>query len=132
MALQQAITVLKKENERSLLQTDTHVSMSTRATAIKTVLQKLPTLTVLKAEELSLLQGAVKAETGYAPQSESIHDTFASDLQDTTQQEAKSNREYEIFIDTKQQELAKMEEIKAKKESMKADAEQALSEASAL
>jgi len=139
LALQQAITVLKKENERSLLQTDTHVSMSTRATAIKTVLQKLPTLTVLKAEELSLLQGAVKAETGYAPQSESIqgilgnmYDTFASDLQDTTQQEAKSNREYEIFIDTKQQELAKMEEIKAKKESMKADAEQALSEASAL
>merc|ERR1719499_1138581 len=122
LALQQAITVLKKENERSLLQTDTHVSLSTRAGAIKTVLQKLPTLTLLKAEELSLLQGAVKAETGYAPQSESIqgilgnmYDTFASDLQDTTQQEAKSNREYEIFIDTKQQELAKMEEIKAKK-----------------
>merc|ERR1719499_3001243 len=130
LALQQAITVLKKENERSLLQTDTHVSLSTRASAIKTVLQKLPTLTLLKAEELSLLQRAVKAETGYAPQSESIqgilgnmYDTFASDLQDTTQQEAKSNREYEIFIDTKQQELAKMEEIKAKKESMKADAD---------
>jgi len=139
LALQQAITVLKKENERSLLQTDTHVSLSTRASAIKTVLQKLPTLTLLKAEELSLLQSTVKAETGYAPQSESIqgilgnmYDTFASDLQDTTQQEAKSNREYEIFIDTKQQELAIMEEIKAKKESMKADAEQALSEASAL
>jgi len=55
-ALEQAITVLKKENERSLLQTSTHVSVSARASAIKNVLQKLPSLTLLKAEQLSLLQ----------------------------------------------------------------------------
>jgi len=138
-ALEQAITVLKKENERSLLQTSTHVSVSARASAIKNVLQKLPSLTLLKAEQLSLLQNTVKAQTGYAPQSESIqgilgnmYDTFANDLQETTQQEAKSNREYETFIETKQEELAEMEKIKAKKESQKADAEQALAEASAL
>jgi len=137
-ALEQAITVLKKENERSLLQTSAHVSATAaQASALKNVLQKLPSLTLLKAEQLSLLQNAAKS--GYAPQSESIqgilgnmYDTFSNDLQDTTQQEAKSNREYEKFIENKQEELAEMEKIKTKKESQKADAEQALAEASAL
>jgi len=138
-ALEQAITVLKKENERSLLQTDAHISTAARASAIKNVLQKLPSMTLLKAEQLTLLQKAVKSETGYAPQSESIqgilgnmYDTFANDLQETTHAEAKGNRDYETFIETKQEELAKMEEIKAKKESKKADAEQALAEATQL
>jgi len=137
-ALEQAITVLKKANERSLLQTNTH-GASAEADAIKKVLQKMPSMTSLKADQISLLQEALKAKTTYAPQSESIqgilgnmYDTFANDLQETTQQEAKSNREYETFIETKQEELAKMEEIKGKKESQKADAEQALAEASSL
>ena len=116
-ALEQAITVLKKENERSLLQTSAHVSATAaQASALKNVLQKLPSLTLLKAEQLSLLQNAAKS--GYAPQSESIqgilgnmYDTFSNDLQDTTQQEAKSNREYEKFIENKQEELAEMEKI---------------------
>merc|ERR1712008_159123 len=108
-ALERAITVLKKENERSLLQTSAHISTAARASAIKNVLQKLPSMTLLKVEQLTLLQKAVKSETGYAPQSESIqgilgnmYDTFANDLQETTQQEAKSNRHYETFIETKQ------------------------------
>jgi len=137
VALQQAITTLKKENERSLLQTSAHIVASAQANAVKNVLQKLPSLTLLKAEELSLLQKTVKS--GYAPQSESIqgilgnmYDTFAKDLQETTLQEAKSNREYEEFMDTSQKQVAKMEDIIAKKETEKAEAEQALAEASAL
>merc|ERR1719412_2433030 len=91
-------------------------------------------MTVLKAEQLSLLQEVLKS--GYAPQSESIqgilgnmYDTFANDLQDSMQQEAKSNRDFEEFIETKQEELGEMSKIKSKKEAAKADAEQALAEA---
>mmetsp|Transcript_100142 Transcript_100142/g.193359 ORF Transcript_100142/g.193359 Transcript_100142/m.193359 type:complete len:261 (+) Transcript_100142:87-869(+) len=116
-ALEQAITVLKTANKRSLL---LQTSASTQASAIKNVLQKLPSMTVLKAEQLSLLQEVLKS--GYAPQSESIqgilgnmYDTFASDLQDSMQQEAKSNRDFEEFIETKQEELAEMSKIKSKK-----------------
>jgi len=133
-ALEQAITVLKTANKRSLL---LQTSTSTQASAIKNVLQKLPSMTVLKAEQLSLLQEVLKS--GYAPQSESIqgilgnmYDTFANDLQDSMQQEAKSNRDFEEFIETKQEELGEMSKIKSKKEAAKADAEQALAEASEL
>jgi len=77
----------------------------------------------------------VHAGTKYTPQSASIQgilkdmfDTFSGDLESTTEEEAKRNKNFEEFIAEKQQELAEMKELVAEKEKQKAEAETMLAD----
>merc|ERR1719356_1714263 len=75
----------------------------------------------------------------YAPQSLTIqgilkdmYDTFGTDLEAATSKEATANRDYELYIKEKQEELAALEAAKKLREEKKAEAEEKLADATAL
>merc|ERR1719356_153041 len=75
----------------------------------------------------------------YAPQSltiqgilKDLYDTFSTDLEAATSKEATANRDYELFIKEKQEELAALEAAKKLREEKKAEAEEKLADATAL
>jgi len=129
-ALEKAITVLVKGTD--LL----HISV------LKDAVHALPTqmTTRIPATKLSMLRQYASSlshnSAGYAPQSATIqgilgdmYDTFANDLESSTNAEGSKNREFEDFIATKQEEEIEMSKGAAKKKQEKAEAEVMLSEA---
>merc|ERR1719310_1577435 len=103
--------------------------------AVSSVLQSLPTKNSFKVDNVALLSELSTGSARYAPQSATIqgilkdmYETFATDLESATSEEATANRDYENFMATKAKELAQMEETKAKKEEEKVEAETNLAE----
>lgn len=150
-ALQDAITVLiegstlvQKGSATALFQRargGAAVSAETSAKAVKKALDVMPMTAKMSEKQLSALTAFVQDHSSgkYAPQSLTIqgilkdmYDTFSTDLEESTLVEATNNREYELFIKTKEAEKAAMQQAKKLREEQKADAEQALAEATAM
>jgi len=134
-ALQRATQVIvagTTDDAASFLQT------STASNAVLSVLQRMPTsqgARLPKAADLALLSGFSKDASRYAPQSATVqgilkdmYETFASDLETSTQTEATANTDFETFIAIKTEELNAMKASKAKKEEQKAEAEALLAD----
>merc|ERR1711957_904140 len=109
---------------------------------LRDAVQALPTRVtarILPAKMSTLQQYASSLShnsAGYAPQSATIqgilgdmYNTFANDLESSTHDEGKKNREFEDFIATKQEEENEMSKGASKKKKEKAEAEVMLSEA---
>jgi len=126
------VTVLVGGAKRaSLLQQSSDVSAA--RSAVKDLLQVLPSKAALKPEHVSLL--STFSKSSYAPQSESIngilkdmYETMTANLESSTSTEADSNREFEKFIGIKTKELGVLRETKKTKEQEKAEAEQQLAD----
>jgi predicted nucleic acid-binding Zn-ribbon protein len=150
-ALQDAIRVLiegstlvQKGSAAALLQRArgaAAASTETSAMAVRKALDAMPMTAKISDSQLSALTAFVqdRSSSKYAPQSLTIqgilkdmYDTFSTDVEETTLKEATNNRDYELFIKTKQAEKAAMEAAKKLREEQKADAEQALAEATAM
>jgi len=133
-ALQRATQVLVAgATQPSLLQGKTMEQAATAA--VGSVLQSLPMKSGVTQDKVALLAEVSSGAARYAPQSATIqgilkdmYETFATDLEDATGEEATANRDYEEFMATKAKELAQMEETKAKKEAEKVEAETNLAE----
>jgi len=131
-ALQQAVTVLV--DGTSLLQ------VSEATSAVRNVVEKLPSRASLKPEQEAHIAEFLQAAHGakYMPQSLTIqgiltdmYDTFTGDLESAYQVESNANRNFEDFMFEKDQELrtarkekAKREEEKSEKEAQLADTQQ--------
>jgi len=138
-ALQKAVQVLVTGT--SLLQRESSVApLAEASTAVRKVLQSLPTRGIVKQENLTLLAAFASSSDGakqrYAPQSLTIqgilkdmYATFTSDLKSSTTEEAKANRDFEHFIATKMEELAVLKGENKAREGKKAEAEANLAEA---
>jgi len=130
-AMEQAIKVLVKGT--SFVQ----VSAET-ATAVKKIIEILPSTANVKSQHLSLLSEFASSGVNanrFAPQSVTIqgiltdmYSTFVTDLEEATQDEASANRKFETYIDEKQVALADYKADKLKKEGQKADAESLLAD----
>jgi len=130
-AMEQAIGVLIKGT--SFVQVSAETS-----SAVKKVIEILPTSMTVKPEHLSLLSefASAGAHSGrFAPQSVTIqgiltdmYSTFVTDLEDSTQDEASANRKFEDYIYIKQVELGDLKATKLRKEGEKADAESLLAD----
>jgi hypothetical protein len=108
---------------------------TTTGAAVRKVIEVLPKNAVLKPQQLSLLNeiAASSGRATYAPQSLSIqgilkdmYGTFSTDLEGALVTEATRNRDFEDFIAVKTRQLTLLEEDKAKKEELKASAEENL------
>jgi len=130
-AMQSAIEVLVKGS--SFMQ----VSAET-ASAVKKVVELMPTKAHLKPQHFSLLSEFASSGANahrFAPQSVTIqgiltdmYNTFVTDLEEATMDESSANRKFEDFIYTKQVELADDKASKLKKEGQKAEAENLLAD----
>jgi len=132
-ALEQAIIVLRDATGGSaLLQERTQAR-----TAVKRVIDMLPTSVALKPQQEALLSefASSKDVSRYTPQSVTIqgmlrdmYENFARSVQEATNTEATQNRNYEEFMEEKAKELADLEADKADKEEKKAKAEEELAD----
>lgn len=132
-ALEQAIIVLRDATGGSAL-----LQESTQArTAVKRVIDMLPTSVALKPQQEALLSefASSKDVSKYTPQSVTIqgmlrdmYENFARSVQEATNTEATQNRNYEEFMEEKAKELADLEADKADKEEKKAKAEEDLAD----
>lgn len=132
-ALEQAIIVLRDATGGSaLLQERTQAR-----TAVKRVIDMLPTSVALKPQQEALLSefASSKDVSKYTPQSVTIqgmlrdmYENFARSVQEATNTEATQNRNYEEFMEEKAKELADLEADKADKEEKKAKAEEDLAD----
>jgi len=132
-ALEQAIIVLRDATGGSaLLQERTQAR-----TAVKRVIDMLPTSVALKPQQEALLSefASSKDVSKYTPQSVTIqgmlrdmYENFARSVQEATNTEATQNRNYEEFMEEKAKELADLEAEKADKEEKKAKAEEDLAD----
>lgn len=132
-ALEQAIVVLRDATGGSaLLQERTQAR-----TAVKRVIDMLPTSVALKPQQEALLSefASSKDVSKYTPQSVTIqgmlrdmYENFARSVQEATNTEATQNRNYEEFMEEKAKELADLEADKADKEEKKAKAEEDLAD----
>jgi hypothetical protein len=142
-ALEKAITVLK--GAAAFLQDGAKAAeVAHHITAVFAALPDAGSTSATKAtpSQLKLLRKAAsELQSGnrakYAPQSATIqgiltdmYSTFGDDLQNKYEAEATSNRNYEDFIATKQDELETLQKTLKKKTSEKAEAEVMLAEAS--
>jgi len=129
-ALEKAVLVLKEGTKMgSFLQQG--------APAVKNVINALPASANLKPDQMALLGEFAKTGSAgkYAPQSWTVqgilrdmYETFAKDLETATLDEATANRNYELFMHEKWDQLNKLEATKAKKEAAKAEAEALLAD----
>jgi len=134
-ALEQAVKALiagTKQGGASLLQ-----AQATGSAAVRQALQSLPDRVSLKPEQMSLLSEfatGVSSEK-YAPQSATIqgmladmYSTFATDLQESTMDEARQNTQFENLIATLEGEATELRSTKQKKEEELVDAETLLAD----
>jgi len=138
-ALEKAVTVLSDATKPApaLLQENAGSSAWHRASlSVRAAVAAIPAKADLSSQQMSLLSEFMQAGAKYAPQSGTVqgilkdmYDTFSADLESTTQAEASKNRLFEDFMATKQEELIKLKETKAKKEDEKAEAEGQLADA---
>jgi len=108
------------------------------ATAVKKIIEILPSTANVKPQHLSLLSEFASSGVNshrFAPQSVTIqgiltdmYSTFTTDLEEATQDEAAANRKFEDYIYQKEVELADLKATKLKKEGQKADAESLLAD----
>mmetsp|Transcript_98718 Transcript_98718/g.304228 ORF Transcript_98718/g.304228 Transcript_98718/m.304228 type:complete len:591 (-) Transcript_98718:64-1836(-) len=132
-ALEKAIIVLREGTKpSSFLQQGT-----TASNAVKAVIEALPVSAPLKPKHAALLGEFAEMREGgkFAPQSWTVqgilrdmYDTFSADLESATETEADRNRKFELFIAQKVQQLKAMQAQKAKKEGLKAAAEELLAD----
>jgi len=130
-ALQTAIKVLAGATTPGLMQVSEMMSKH----AITSVLDTLPSKIGMSPARMALLSEFVSAKTGYAPQSATIQGmlgdmylTFASNLQDATQDEADQNFDFEKMYATLEKENNQLKETRARKETEKAEAEAMLAD----
>eukprot|EP00929_Paragymnodinium_shiwhaense_P111682 TRINITY_DN79_c0_g1_i1.p1 TRINITY_DN79_c0_g1~~TRINITY_DN79_c0_g1_i1.p1 ORF type:complete len:597 (-),score=287.23 TRINITY_DN79_c0_g1_i1:113-1765(-) len=90
----------------------------------------MPSTSPINKDSLALLSEFAGDAKRYAPQSATIqgilkdmYETFTTDLEDSTTNEATSNRDFETFIAVKTKELNEMKALKDKKTAEKAEAE---------
>mmetsp|Transcript_127134 Transcript_127134/g.368062 ORF Transcript_127134/g.368062 Transcript_127134/m.368062 type:complete len:726 (-) Transcript_127134:88-2265(-) len=107
------------------------------ASAIRSAIAALPAKAELSSERASLLGEFLRggSNAAYSPQSFTVqgilsdmYDTFASDLESATRDEASENTKFEAFLAVKAEELQTLEADKAKKEGQKAAAEERLAD----
>jgi len=132
-ALGNALVVLKNG-----IKQDSFIQQGSRARAsIAAVVDALPSAFMPRFRNVGLLRefAAFHAGTKYTPQFASIqgilqemYDTFSSDLESTTEAEAKKNKDFEELLAGKQEALLDMKDQVAKKEQEKAEAETSLAE----
>merc|ERR1719515_664226 len=112
------------------------VQVSSQQVAVKKIIEMLPATANVKAKHLSLLsEFATSSNSRFAPQSVTIqgiltdmYNTFATDLEEATQDEASANRKFEDYIYQKQVELNDLRTSKQNKEEQKAEAETLLAD----
>jgi len=134
-ALEEAMKALiagTQQGGASLLQ-----AQATGSLAVKRALQSLPDRVSLKPEQMSLLSEfatGVSTEK-YAPQSATIqgmladmYSTFATDLQESTMDEARANTQFENLVATLEGEADELRSVKQKKEEEMVDAETMLAD----
>lgn len=155
-ALEKAITVLSGAGtgkKKSLLQSATGTFERIKTVAgLKTALRNLPERIVITPKQLSAveklstlgsedppegIEAADEAAASYSPASATIqgilkdmYDTFSSDLETQTNNEASKQRAFEDLIATLKEELKNLEATLMEKEAKKAEAEQILADAS--
>lgn len=132
-ALGKAIVILKEGTKGlSFLQEE-----SRARAAVTTVIEALPSAAIIKPKTSALLRefATIKGSAKYAPQSMTIQgilqdmfDQFSGDLETSTEEEGKKNRQFEDLIAEKMKELLEMKELMAKKEQEKAEAETMLAD----
>jgi len=142
VALEKSVLVLQNGTSPALIQGGGADASSTAAqarAATKAVLKALPTKAALDPAQLSQLMSFMQAGEAFAPQSTTVqgilrdmYDTFAADLETSTANEAKANRDFEVFIHLKTEELKELREELAYTEKEKVEAEQQLAEATSL
>jgi len=128
-AMEKAVTVLG-QGSSSLLQ-------ASARDKVAAVVNALPASKALKPRQLALLSEYMRS--GYAPQSMTVqgilkdmYETFASDLESSTQAEATANANFEDFIATKTEEAQAESKEKMEKEGTKAESEQRLADTQAM
>jgi hypothetical protein len=116
-------------------------SAAAASMAVRKALDVLPAMATISEKQISMLQDFMKARSSanYAPQSltiqgilKDLYNTFSTNLEEATLKEATQNRDYELFIKTKNEELDALSQAKKLREENKADAEMKLSEATSL
>jgi len=133
-AMGKAIKVLGDATTASFLQSSKWNS------AVSDIVSKVSQASLsvkLSEKQLSLLsQLSGKGASSYAPQSATIqgilsdmYTTFSKNLQESTKEEAKSNRNYEDLMDTYQKQLNTLQETLVKKEQQKSEDEIQLADA---
>jgi len=156
-AQEEATSIRQKENEQFLaestemkevlkalgnalvvLKDGSFIQQGSRARAsIAAVVDALPSAFMPKSKDVALLRkfAALRGGAKYTPQFASIqgilkemYDTFSSDLESTTEAEAKKNKDFEELLAAKQKELGKMRDMVDKKEQEKSEAETSLAE----
>jgi len=129
-SLEQAINVLV--DGTSLIQSGEKVSL-----AVSNVITAMPSSVTLKPGQFEQLSAFVQAggNAQYAPQSFTVqgiltdmYNTFASDVETATMNEATSNRDYEDLMHLKSTQKAAAEKLKKKKEGEKAESEERLAD----
>lgn len=146
-ALEKAIIVLHNATKQSFLQGASATGSEWRRAAlgVQAAVAAMPDSAALSPDQATkvtaFLQGAstAGARAGYAPQSATVqgilkdmYDTFASDLETLTSDEATKNRQFEDIVYLKSKEKAEKEALVAKKEKELAEAEVSLADAQTL
>jgi len=135
-ALEKAIIVLRDATEsKTLLQRGTRGSAMLQMSALETVMKVVDQMSLgSQAEKLSALRVAVRR---YAPQSQTIqgilkdmYETFATNLETRTIDEATAHRKYEDLMAAYKSELLTLQDTLVKKEQAKAESEIMLADAS--
>jgi len=131
----QAIAAMQKAIEVLVTGTSFVQTSAQTATAVKKIIEVLPSTAHVSMEQLSLLSEFASGSNKFAPQSVTIqgiltdmYSTFVTDLEEATQDEASANRKFEDYIYTKQVDQANMLATKLRKEGEKAEAESFLAD----
>jgi len=137
-ALQSAITVLAEKTtlvqkgKGGFIQESQQMQSKN---AVKNVLESLPQKVSPPVDKLSMLSEFVSAKAGYAPQSATIQGmlgdmylTMARNLEDSTQDEADQNRDFEKLYATLEKKNNELKATRARKETEKAEAEAMLAD----